>query len=390
MFSPFLLGLGLLAVGAGVHDLGLEDAPFAVNALAAAFVGAGVVFLTGGYVLVSGRRAALSKTSARWPLAGFVAGAITGFFLFIAELRSLSVSVLVVMAALLVVAVSLLGAKVLWAQGVKLGDLGKLALAVLGTAFGLFQFWYANQYVPQVSYPAAHASASLEAASPVGDPATYRAQVTLKNEGKTRLVILASAYYITESALKPAKATETLDALARPFKTTPNGVSDVWMAQVARYSRYEREAKARVVQSGRLIPAGWYLEPGQEVSREYAVRAAPESRSILRLVAHFAVAKGDAFELGVEPSFRPKRQDSVVVSEWPVKNDSVLRWLLDGETVILVNYPVDPRFSDPGAWLAPAGARSSEEIVEFTNDAGRSIGLARTVAVAELVGGKSS
>jgi hypothetical protein len=108
-----------------------------------------------------------------------------------------------------------------------------------------------------------------------------------------------------------------------------------------------------------------------------------DESTLLRLVAHVVVARANQVELEAERSVTPTKYSGVVVSEWPLKDDSWVHNIFEGKRFILVNYPPDPQYGDPGAWLT-TGSRDPEAIYKYARQAGRTIGLARTIAATEL------
>jgi hypothetical protein len=194
-----LFAFGAVAAIIGIHDALLRDASLAVNVFGLILGLSGGLSIVGATIILAlgAWRRSMSPGSARLSLVACVIGIIVGGYFCLAELRSLSKAPVIIGVSALVVLASLVGFLVLRLLGARLGGIGRLGLALAATTFGAFQFWYTNQYLPLTAVSAPTASAALSKIGEFGDLTAYTARVTVKNEGTTRIVVLASSYYVT-------------------------------------------------------------------------------------------------------------------------------------------------------------------------------------------------
>jgi hypothetical protein len=200
-----------------------------------------------------------------------VAGA--GSFFATAELASFDINARVLGVAVLVGVVSVTSLIFLRLKtGVTFGKAGPVILALVGTAFGVFQFWFAQQYLPTRQPPALEVTSTLDPTGVnVNGLEAYKATVKLKNAGSTKVIALASAYTVGGSRIASNDTLPRPEDVLAPFLST--GIDPY----AQRYSRHSRHLESqRIVQAAKLFAENRYFEPGEEFSRERVRRALGE------------------------------------------------------------------------------------------------------------------
>lgn len=395
--AAFLGLAGLFGVVVGGHDLTLPDEPFSVTIGGAVLLAFGILGIVASVALgwAAFGLGPMREWIGRTAMSACLAVAAVAAFFVIGELASYETNAIIVLLAVVIGAVAL-GALLFLrhATRVSVGKVGPTVIALIGTAFGVFQFWFAQQYVPTRQPAALEATAALEPVGSVVDGLdAYRATVVLKNVGKTKVLAMAGAYHVSGTTI-PAKEVEP----------TPRKVLDPLLTLALdpygpRFSRHSGLGPApEIVQAGKLFAENRYFEPGEQVSRQFAVFVPPCRYTLLRLRGHAVVAKGtllrirdgvvgsDVFE---DEAGGTKRMG--VYNQWAIKDDSWTHDIFEGkEHSILVNYVAtagrfDTAFFRVTAWLVkgteeqPAG-----QIAAYTQRARERLGLANSFSDDEI------
>jgi hypothetical protein len=384
---------GIFGLVIGAHDLALRDEAPGIRVVGALLLASGVLLAVASFLLsrVVYRKAPMTVATGRVALSSCLALAVGASFFAIAELESFNKSAIVLVLAILTAlagVASLVFLRIV--TKVTIGKVGPTIIALVGTAFAVFQFWYEQQYLPTREPPALEATAKLEPTGTVADGLrAYRVTVTLKNVGSTKVLALAGAYSVGGSKLVPLDATGTPKDVLAPFRST---AIDPY---AGRFSRHSREEPSAVIQALKLFAENRYFEPGEELTREYAVFVPRCNYSLLRLRVHVVVAKGTLLRMrnqaSLGPGFFSDPGRLGVYGQWHIEDNSWVHDILDGkEESILVNYVSRQKRFDPGffnvtAWLVSGtAARSPKEVASFTRRARERLGLADTLNDFEL------
>lgn len=391
--AEFLAVVGIFGLVVGIHDVTLRDEPLAVRIVGALLLASGVLLLVASGLLrqVARRKADMTVLRGRLALSACLVVALGASFFAIAELASFDKSALVLGLAVLVAALGLASLVFLRrVTRVTFGKVGPAIIALVGTAFGVFQFWYEQQYLPTREPPALEATGELKPMGAVaGGLQAYQATLTLKNVGTTKVIALAGAYAVSGAKLVAQSADARPKAVLGPF------LSPAIDPYVGRFSRYAQEKGTSVIQAGKPFAENTYFAPGQELTREYDIVVPACRYSLLRLRVHLVVAKGALLRVGDKANVRPGYfidPGRIGVYEvWPIEDNSWVHDILYGkEESILVNYVsrqkrFDPGFFDVTAWLVSGStAGSPQQIAAFTRSARERLGLADTLADFEL------
>lgn len=390
--AGFLAVTGVFGVLVGGHDLGLSDEPLSVNATGALLLAAGVLVLWAAGVLIADLAGIVPAQvwSARLVLSSCLVVAVGAFFFLIAEIASVENDWRVLGSATIVGCLALASFGVLRRKvKVTVGKAGPLLLGLVGTVFGVFQFWYAQQYLPTRQPPALEATTTLEPIGvSVGGLDGYKATLSLKNAGSTKVLAIAGAYMISGSQIPPREPVPSPERVLEPFvKLLYSQAPDPY---AGRFSRHAGEKSQTILQAGRLFAENRYFEPGQELSREYVVFVPSCRYGLLRLRGEVVVAKGALLRLGDQippvPGFFHDPGRVGVYAFWHVEDNSWVHDILDGkEQSILVNYVTnDTEQFDVSsfrvtAWLVSGTEkRTPAQIADYTKRAHERIGLVET------------
>jgi hypothetical protein len=393
------LGLtGAFGFIVGGHDVGLPDEPFSVTIGGAFVLLAGLLALTASIplALVARRRWPMRDWIGRAAMSACLAVAMVAAFFVVAEVSSFDTNGVIIAVAALVFAGGVAGlAFLLVATRVTLGKVGTTLIGVLGTAFGVFQFWFAQQYVPTRQPAALEATATLEPAGIASNGLrAFRATLVLENVGKTKVIALAGAYHVSGSTIPRREVDPSPKNVLEPFLSTSVN------PYATRFSRHAGLGEApEIVQAGRLFAENRYFEPGEQVTRRFIVYTpACGSHTMLRLRAHAVVAKGTLIRIRDSVVGSGTFEDTVddrdrmgVYTQWAIKDDSWIHDILEGkEHSILVNYVgsagrFDVSFFRVTAWLIKGTEkRRPDEIASYTARARERLGLANSFSDDEL------
>jgi hypothetical protein len=163
-------------------------------------------------------------------------------------------------------------------------------LGVTGIVLGATAFWFTNVYVPSSRLPAVNAEIKL--ASP--DPSSIHATFLFQNQSDFRVRILSSYFNILlydEGSGYTSKASQcTLEAQGRESSLD-------WLGSSAALGRQA----GVVINAGRLVPDGSWLEPHEKVTFGVVSPVPPGSGPPAERVAHatadMTVARGDRIAL---------------------------------------------------------------------------------------------
>jgi hypothetical protein len=398
LISLALIALGIFALVVGMHDVILRDEPLRVTTTGAVITVAGPLVLFAGVLLLIFvlNVSTIEVWSGRVILAACCHVAIGAAYLIIDEALSLSVdwrivTVAGVVGALAVAAFFFLEKITL----VTLGKVGVFLLGLVGTAFGVFQFWYQQEYLPTHKPPALSLTAQVE---PAGERAgagreLYKATITTKNTGTVKVIAFTGTYVLNGMTYGAVKKKPTEARIMAPLQ------ADLADPYYSRFLRHYVPNSFTPIAAGRLFAENRYFEPNDELSREYVV-ASPLCRyELLTLRANIVVARGELLRLEDKPVvprtyFQSSKSEVGVFSVWHVKDDSWIHDLVDGKErwiEIVQRHSANGSqngYFDTGAWLLtgakPSIAKGVTKTIEQTERERHRLGLARTFADYEL------
>jgi hypothetical protein len=380
----FMMAVGCSGSIVGFHDATLRDESGSVNAAGAVILLVGLLLIAAGVMLLlfALNIWQIQLWSGRLVLAACLVAAISAAAFVIAESRSLEKDNWVTGIATAIFGLAI--ASFIFLQSrtrATLGKVGVFLVGLLATAFGVFQFWYAQQYVPTHKPPALSLSAVLEPAGERGSRALYKATITVKNTGSVKVIAFTGTFFVSGVNYKPP-AGHALRKILNPLIKPPG--ADPYLL---RFSRDYVETKFTPVEAGKLFPDNRYFEPGDELTREYVVAVPKGKYDLLSLRTNAVVAKG-VLRLGPSPissGLAPPKRIAVFV-DYRIIDDSWIHDIVSGREhfiQIVWDYGKNGSLSgyyQPAVWLFSR----HQPPMQFTLKAGTGIGLATTWADYEL------
>ncbi|SHN73648.1 hypothetical protein SAMN05660350_02145 [Geodermatophilus obscurus] len=357
---PFTL-IGAFTTWFGITDL-LTAPRVQAQVLGAVFAVAGLTLL-GAAACLAVRTWRRTAARASAVLAG-VAGFLVGAYLFLMQIRApqrLDVPKASLWAAIAVASVGAClsawhGTRSTAARQAEVGPLVKplvSGVSVLALLGGGLQWWYEQQYLPgevgatltiqtEIEEQVRPAEAIPEGQLPDGlaYPRVFAAEYRIKNPSETRVQILASIYSVVRLPVEPRdppapeatteelsmdsacwyeqlspvqdpECTSSPEALwVRQYKEFHNDdvqAQDDWA--ISRYRQFALGERAEVLELGKAVPDGTYLEPEEEYASSFLVYV-PNAKELnedqLELRVGLSVAKGERLILD-EETHRPEQ-----------------------------------------------------------------------------------
>ncbi len=210
-------------------------------------------------------------------------------------------------------------------------------------ALSLLQFGYNTAYVP-VNAGAALAitgnlSRSISASAAMDE---YTIDLALKNTSSTKVQVVASLFSVSQSTVANIDVPNATDGTM--FQHFSQGMLS-GEQPLGKASRYTVEGDNEVVQLGRVVPDGWFFEPGEEYAAHLSVEAPKAPRSLLRLFVSMVVARGLRLNLADQPDYGPRLLSDggyrYIVADWPIKRLSNVRALTAGDQAATVLYVLE-------------------------------------------------
>jgi hypothetical protein len=218
-----------------------------------------------------------------------------------------------------------------------------VAIGALFAVFPLYQFWFAQQYVPTHFASLVNVQATLV---PVSDasPRVAKATIVATNPGTQRMNILAGEYVVTvQRLLRSTRVTAGSDnAYSKPFL-------DLNDPPRHSYLRLRRFSRPKVIGFGRLFGESNFLSPSEGVSREFLSDAPGVGALRMRLVATVIVVNANQLQPALKPQPTPEVVEAangahVVVLDYQLRQPAILEsWINGSDLRILVNYYLDTR-----------------------------------------------
>jgi hypothetical protein len=338
---------GISAVVVGVHDAALSHPGLGLTASSALLLVAGAILLLASYQLVGLSRRGAWRFGIRPPceppvLLGFLVMILIGIYVLLSALRSPGTQrTIVVAVAVLMIAVPLAGLYVFGRDArVTLPGVGAVAIGLVGTTFGAWQFWYQNQYVPAHAGRAVIDNVQLKRTARGKGYDLISATITYENVGSSGVSVIGSAYTLTGSRIVRCYRPATAKRVRKVFHGT------LLDPQRSRFMADVEEKAVTVLAAGKFVADGKRLDPNVSTSRN-VVFAVPQGHyQLLRFRAQLlAIPASVPLSQREKPTFTPRRGDNELYGYWHIDDDSWFHDLISGrERWIVLRYElVDPK-----------------------------------------------
>ena len=340
--AAFFLILGAASIVVGAHDAALAQPTLSEAAASALLLVGGILLLAAAASLDRLVRRTHWKNRKRPPchptvLVACLVTILFGVYVLFSGLGSPAQQRYVVVAvALLIIGAAALGL-VLFGREVELTlpRVGvAVALALLGTTIGAWEFWYQNQYVPAHAGGAISLKVNLSRAGREGPFDVVRATLDYEAIGGKSVAVVGSVYSLTGSKIVRCPRTATVQQVSgalKGFLLDPQRIR--FMADV-------REQPPTVLAAGKFVADGKRLDPNVPASREFVFLAPRDRYQLLRFRAQlFAVPASVPLSHRMPPKFTTFPGDNELYGYWRVDDDSWLHDLLTGrERWLVIRY----------------------------------------------------
>jgi hypothetical protein len=364
--AAFLLIVAALLIVVGVHDVALGGAGLGVALGSAVLLVAGAILFTSALDLLQLARWRNWPYGKRPPcrplvLIAFLVMILVGVYGFLSALRTGSTQwPFVVASAVALIAVSLAGLRHFGRDArVTLPRVGTIALGLIGTIVGAWQFWYQNQYVPSQAGRAVALKVTLKRTARQKETDVVHATVDYEDVGEASVSVIGSSYTLTGSRVvrcpRPATAT-AVQGVFNGFLPDPQRarfMADVW-----------EERPAKVLAAGKFVGDGKRLDPDVGSTRQFVFLVPRGTYQLLRFRAQlFAIPATVQLSQRTLPEYTNLPRDHYLYGFWHVDDDSwlhdlvygrdrwvVMRYELVGspeKTVASPDLRVTARFPDP-------------------------------------------
>jgi hypothetical protein len=345
--AVFFLILGGASTVVGAHDAALAQPTLGVTA-------AGALLLVGGILLVAAAasldrlvRLTPWKDRKRPPchptvLVACLVTILFGVYVLFSGLGSPARQrYVVVVVALLIVGAATLGL-VLFGREVELTlpRVGAaVALTLLGTTIGAYEFWYQHQYVPAHAGGAVSLKVGLTRLGTQGPFDVIRATVDYQAIGGKSVASVGSVYSLTGSRVVRCPRSATVSQVRGAFK------GFLLDPQRIRFMADVREQPPTVLAAGKFVADGKRLDPEVPANREFVFLVPRRRYQLLRFRAQlFAVPASVPLSHRERPTYSSFPGDNELYGYWRIDDDSWLHDLLTGrERWLVMRYDlVDP------------------------------------------------
>jgi hypothetical protein len=345
--AVFFLILGAASLVIGGHDAGLAHPTFGEAAASALLLAYGILLVIAAAQLAVLVRRTPWKARKRPPchpivLVALLVTALFGVYVFFSALGSPARQEYVVLAVgFLIVAAASLGLA-LFGRDVELTlpRVGAaVALALLGTTIGAWEFWYQNQYVPAHAGGAVSLKVNLSRVGQKGPYDVVRATLDYEAIGGKSVAVVGSVYSLTGSKLVECAQSATVKEVSGALR---GALLD---PQRIRFMADVREQPPAVLAVGKFVAEGKRLDPDVPASREFIFLAPHDRYQLLRFRAQlFAIPASVPLSTQLRPEYTSFRGDNELYGFWRIDDDSWLHDLLTGrERWLVIRYDVvDP------------------------------------------------
>ena len=345
--AVFFLILGGASIVVGAHDAALAQPTLGVTA-------AGALLLVGGILLVIAA-ASLDRLVRRTPwksrkrppchatvLVACLVTILFGLYVLFSGLGSPARQrYVVVVAALLIIGAATLGL-VLFGREVELTlpRVGTaVALTLLGTTIGAYEFWYQHQYEPAHAGGAVSLKVGLAKTGEQGSFDVIRATIDYQAIGGKSVAAVGSVYSLTGSRVVRCPRSATVHQVTGAFK------GFLLDPQRIRFMADVLEQPPSVLAAGKFVADGKRLDPDVPADREFVFLVPRHRYQLLRFRAQlFAVPGSVPLSRRLPPQYATFTGDNELYGYWRIDDDSWLHDLLTGrERWLVMRYDlVDP------------------------------------------------
>jgi hypothetical protein len=350
-FAALLVTLAMSAFFVGLHDAALTNVGLGVR------IGSGALIVVSAVLVIAAAELVLLSRRSRWEwgvvrprckpivLIALLIAFLIGLYLLFAGLQTAGTHrAIVVSASLALIGVAFVGLIFFGSEAkVTLPRLGAIALALIGTGIGLWQFWYQNQYVPSRAGRAVSLKVDLLLEGKQEGHDVVRATLDYEDIGGRSVSVIGSTYTLTGSRLvrcqRPASATN-VQPFFSGFLLDPQRsrfMADVWEIQ-----------PAKVLAAGKFVSDGKRLEPDVPAGRSLVFLVPHGRYQLLRFRAQlFAIPASVPLSQRRRPEYVRFKGDNYVYGFWHIDDDSWLHDLVYGrEQWVVIRYEV---VSQPGS-----------------------------------------
>jgi hypothetical protein len=248
--------------------------------------------------------------------------------------------VVVVSLAFTVVAIAVLGLFTFW-RDVELTapKVGAVALGLIGTTLGAWEFWYQNQYVPSRAGGTVQLKAQLKRIDQRVPFDVIRAGLDYGAIGGKSVSVVGSAYTLTGSKVSACSRDATVARVGDYF----NGF--LLDPQKIRFMRDVVEQDPTVLAAGKFVADGKRLDPDVPANREFVFFVPHGRYQLLRFRAQvFAVPGSIRLSQRIPPEYVRLKGDNELYGYWHIEDNSWLHDLVFGrERWLVIRYElVDP------------------------------------------------
>jgi hypothetical protein len=346
-FAVFFAVLGTAALVVGVHDASLNHAGFGVVATGALLLAMGALDLFAAAQLAQMNRRSLWKNGEPPPcrlpvLVAFLVTILFALYIFLTALSSSGAQWPVVVAAAILLLLCPFAGLYLFGQDarVTLPRIGAVALGLVGTAIGAWQFWYQHQYAPSHAGRAVALKVELARADTQENYDVIDASVTYTDVGDSSVSVLGSTYTLTGSRVvrcqRPSR-TRIIRPAFKGFLVDPQRI---------RYMSAVLERGPQVLAAGKFVGDGKRLDHDVSGTRSFVFFVPHKHYQLLRFRTQlFAIPASVPLSQRTLPIFRTIPGDSDVYGLWHVDDDSWFHDLVYGrERYVVLRYElVDPK-----------------------------------------------
>jgi hypothetical protein len=351
----FFSTLGIVVFSIGIGDL-VASAGLGSRLVGASLATSGVVLLLAARSLLSIKgvdkelfETAIVQMGRTNALIIPLSGGIIGFFVGLLFLRAIWLNfetgfrmmLTVVLSAGVLIASVYISILVLRAsRGIHLSVLGGRLVGSLGASvallFSIFQFWWGANYLPSSLPTDVIITPTLSHLTTREDGVTsVQVSIAIRNAGKKKLTIVASIYKLVGHKI-------TMDPKKRP---TFDDYQQTFLQKsvTSRHAAYSVYSRPTVIEFGRFLSAGNFLEPDQEKASTLIAHLPPKVEfKMLSLVAEVwfvGADKGISVESSVQPRLVNLRNKScAVVEEWPIRRSSLFNVITSAPQEIAVTF----------------------------------------------------
>jgi hypothetical protein len=345
--AVFFLVAGAILIVVGVHDASLTETGFGITA------GAAVLVLVSAVMFVAFWQLCQLVRSEAWPQGKPPSGSsvvfvaclfsfLVGIYIFFTGIRTTNPQrFVVVFAALLFISAAVVGV-ILFGRDLegtfaRVG--GAVAIALLGTAIGAYEFWYQNQYTPSHAGGSVALKVSLQRAGEQGPFSVIRARIGYETIGGKSVSAIGSAYTLTGSQILRCSRSATVQRVGDYFK------GFLLDPQRLRFMADARELQPTVLAAGKFVADGKRLDPNVAASRELVFLVPHDRYQLLRFRAQlFAIPGSVQLSQSTPPQTLRFPGNNELYEYWHIHDDSWAHDLISGrERWVVTRYElVDP------------------------------------------------